>query len=131
MIMAPRTKSFPISVEMLSAIKRWAAAADTSDSDVIRVAVELGLRSLQADPAPLLRREAPDLGPPKGLKAAEPMGDTTLRAGMDSEAGPSADNPESPPQPPRMPPTKPTKRPPPGSPRDRDSRGRSGSKGSD
>ena len=68
--MATKTKSFPVPPAMLSAIKRWAETAGTSDSDVIRVAIQLGLRALQADPSPLMGAEQ-DLGPPPNLASSD------------------------------------------------------------
>lgn len=71
--MATRTKSFPMPPLMLASIKRWADLAGTSDSEVIRVAVEIGLRSLQEDPSPLLGK---DLGPPPGMRTSDPCAPT-------------------------------------------------------
>ena len=76
-VMSTRTKSFPIPPDMLAAVKQWAEAAKTSDSEVIRVALAIGLKSLQADPTPLIGR-ASDLGPPAGMMTAEELRQTPV-----------------------------------------------------
>jgi hypothetical protein len=128
-IMATRTKSFPIPPAMLTAIKRWADLAGTSDSEVIRVAVELGLRSLKSDPSPLLGH---DLGPPETLLGSSEETPSKLEATPVMDEDPSrapAARAKAEREGIKMPPVKPVKRP--QGPRDRGSSGRTGSKGSE
>lgn len=79
----------------LEAVKRLHFPAVKSKSDVLRAAFRLGLPLLHRDPT-LLNK----VGPLDPADFADPMGDSTLRAGMKGQAPPSADNPSVPQLPP-------------------------------